>query len=194
MTTTARATGTGQPAPTGRTVPGTAVFSRVTVVAPRTRIDVALPADVAVADLLPMLLEMARESTPDGGARHGGWALARIGQAPLDSTRTLRGCGVLDGELLQLCKRAESPPPPLFDDVIDAVALSTPGSYRPWTEATARALGAGGAVAALLTAGSPSTSPGPGWSSPSPPGSPACCSWPSAPPWFASTATPAPEP
>ena len=152
MTTTARATGTGQPAPTGRTVPGTAVFSRVTVVAPRTRIDVALPADVAVADLLPMLLEMARESTPDGGARHGGWALARIGQAPLDSTRTLRGCGVLDGELLQLCKRAESPPPPLFDDVIDAVALSTPGSYRPWTEATARALGAGAAVAALLTA------------------------------------------
>ena len=39
---------------------GTTVFSRVTVVAPRTRIDVALPADVAIADLLPMLLEMAK--------------------------------------------------------------------------------------------------------------------------------------
>lgn len=154
MTTTAAATGTSAPTVTGRAGAGggAAVFSRVTVVAPRTRIDVALPSDVSVADLLPMLLEMARESTPDGGARHGGWALARIGQAPLESTRTLTGSGVLDGELLQLCKRAESPPPPLFDDVIDAVALSTPGSYRPWTEATARALGAGAAVAALLTA------------------------------------------
>jgi hypothetical protein len=148
------AAGSTAPAPAGRAASGggAAVFSRVTVVAPRTRIDVALPSDVAVADLLPMLLEMARESTPDGGARHGGWALARLGQAPLESSRTLTGSGVLDGELLQLCKRAESPPPPLFDDVIDAVALSTPSSYRPWTEATARALGGGAAVAALLTA------------------------------------------
>jgi type VII secretion integral membrane protein EccD len=148
------AAGSTPPAPAGRATPGggAAVFSRVTVVAPRTRIDVALPSDVAVADLLPMLLEMARESTPDGGARHGGWALARLGQPPLEGTRTLTGSGVLDGELLQLCKRAESPPPPLFDDVIDAVALSTPSSYRPWTEATARALGGGAAVSALLTA------------------------------------------
>lgn len=159
MTVTAATTGSttagpSAPAPAGRVAAGggTAVFSRVTVVAPRTRIDVALPSDVAVADLLPMLLEMARESTPDGGARHGGWALARLGQAAMESTRTLTGSGVLDGELLQLCKRAESPPPPLFDDVIDAVALSTPGSYRPWTEATARALGGGAAGAALLTA------------------------------------------
>lgn len=131
---------------------GSAVFSRVTVVAPRTRIDVALPSDVAVADLLPVLLGMARESSPDGGARHGGWCLARIGQAPLESTRTLTGLGVLDGELLQLRKRSESPPPPLFDDVIDAVALSTPDSYRPWTEQTARAVGAAAALLALGTA------------------------------------------
>jgi hypothetical protein len=68
---------------------GTTVFSRVTVVAPRTRIDVALPAGVAVADLLPMLLEMAKEATPDGGARHGGWCLAKLGESPLDPSRTL---------------------------------------------------------------------------------------------------------
>ena len=57
---------------------GTTVFSRVTVVAPNTRIDLALPADVAVADLLPMLLEMAREASTDGGSRHGGWCLSLI--------------------------------------------------------------------------------------------------------------------
>ena len=138
--------------PTMETAGTSAVFTRITVLAPRTRIDVALPSDVAVADLLPMVLTMARENTADGGARHGGWCLARIGEQQLDPTKTLNGHAVLDGELLQLRKRSESPPPPLYDDVIDAVALSTPGSYRSWTAQTARVLGGGGCVLALLMA------------------------------------------
>ncbi|HWE90218.1 MAG TPA: type VII secretion integral membrane protein EccD [Pseudonocardiaceae bacterium] len=137
---------------------GTTVFSRVTVVAPRTRIDVALPADVAIADLLPMLLEMAREATPDGGARHGGWCLARLGEAPLDPSRTLASLGVVDGDMIQLRRRSDTPPPPLYDDVVDAIAGATPESYRPWTKETARRIAhtAGGlgfvaaAAAALL--------------------------------------------
>ncbi|HEX6357051.1 type VII secretion integral membrane protein EccD [Actinophytocola sp.] len=132
---------------------GTTVFSRVTVVAPRTRIDVALPAGVAVADLLPMLLEMAKEVTPDGGARHGGWCLAKLGDSPLDPSRTLASLGVVDGELLQLRKRAENPPPPLYDDVVDAIAESTPDSYRPWTKKTANRIGyIAGALALVVAA------------------------------------------
>ncbi|MCU1683436.1 MAG: integral rane protein [Amycolatopsis sp.] len=132
---------------------GTTVFSRVTVVAPRTRIDVALPADVAVADLLPMLLEMAKEATPDGGARHGGWALAKLGDAPLDPSRTLASLGIVDGELLQLRRRNENPPPPLYDDVVDAIAESMPDSFRPWTKETARRFGhiAGGIALVLAS-------------------------------------------
>lgn len=137
---------------------GTTVFSRVTVVAPRTRIDVALPADVSIADLLPMLLDMAKEATPDGGARHGGWCLARLGESPLDPSRTLASLGVVDGDLLQLRRRSDNPPPPLYDDVVDAIAEATPTSFRPWTKETAHRIGhvAGGltlvlaAVAALL--------------------------------------------
>ena len=131
---------------------GTTVFSRVTVVAPRTRIDVALPAGVAVADLLPMLLEMAKEATPDGGARHGGWCLAKLGDSPLDPSRTLASLGVVDGELLQLRKRAENPPPPLYDDVVDAIAESVPDSYRPWTKQTANRIGYIAGALALITA------------------------------------------
>lgn len=132
---------------------GTTVFSRVTVVAPRTRIDVALPAGVAVADLLPMLLEMAKETTPDGGARHGGWCLAKLGDSPLDPSRTLASLGVVDGELLQLRKRAENPPPPLYDDVVDAIAESSPDSYRPWTKQTANRIGyIAGALALIVAA------------------------------------------
>lgn len=140
---------------------GTTVFSRVTVVAPRTRIDVALPADVAVADLLPMLLDMAKEATPDGGVRHGGWCVAKLGDNPLDPARTLASLGVVDGELLQLRRRNENPPPPLYDDVVDAIAESNPDSFRPWTKETARRYGhIAGALAliaaavALLLAGS----------------------------------------
>ncbi|KAA2264698.1 type VII secretion integral membrane protein EccD [Solihabitans fulvus] len=131
---------------------GTTVFSRVTVVAPRTRIDVALPADVAVADLLPMLLDMAKEATPDGGVRHGGWCLAKLGDSPLDPSRTLASLGVVDGDMLQLRRRNENPPPPLYDDVVDAIAESTPDSYRPWTKETARRFGHIAGALALFTA------------------------------------------
>lgn len=142
---------------------GTTVFSRVTVIAPRTRIDVALPADVAVADLLPMLLEMAKEATPDGGARHGGWCLARLGDGPLDPSRTLAALGVVDGELLQLRRRSETPPPPLFDDVVDAIAESSPDSYRPWTKQTANRIGYVAATISLILAGLAVLMSGPLW-------------------------------
>lgn len=140
---------------------GTTVFSRVTVVAPRTRIDVALPADVAVADLLPMVLEMAGETSSDGGVRHGGWSLAKLGDTALDPSRTLASLGVIDGELLQLRKRNENPPPPLYDDVVDAIAEADPNSFQPWTKSIANRVGhiAGGlslitAAVALLLGGS----------------------------------------
>ncbi|MQA09617.1 MAG: type VII secretion integral membrane protein EccD [Pseudonocardiaceae bacterium] len=124
----------------------------MTVVAPRTRIDVALPADVPVADLLPMLLEMAKETSPDGGTRHGGWCVAKLGDAPLDPSRTLASLGVVDGEMLQLRRRNENPPPPLYDDVVDAIAAADPDSFRPWTKDTARTVGQVAAVLAFLTA------------------------------------------
>lgn len=117
------------------------VFSRVTVVAPRTRIDLALPSDIAVANLLPMLLKMAGESSADGGSAHGGWCLAKLGGAAIDPERSLSSLGVVDGDLLQIRRRNDNPPPPLFDDVVEAIAQAAPDSYRPWTERTARTLG-----------------------------------------------------
>ncbi|MGH8922511.1 MAG: type VII secretion integral membrane protein EccD [Actinomycetes bacterium] len=122
----------------------------MTVVAPRTRIDVALPSDVAVADLLPTVLTMAGETTADGGSAHGGWCLVTLGGATIDPDRPLGSSGVVDGDLLHLRRRCDSPPPLLFDDVVEAIAVCTPGSYRPWTEHTARVLGMVAAGLALL--------------------------------------------
>ncbi|MGH3547528.1 MAG: type VII secretion integral membrane protein EccD [Pseudonocardiaceae bacterium] len=120
------------------------------MVAPRTRIDLALPSDVAVANLVPMLLKMAGESSADGGSRHGGWCLARLGGEAIDPDRPLSSLGVVDGDLLQLRRRRDNPPPPLFDDVVDAIAVAAPDSYRPWTAGTARTLGLVATGLALL--------------------------------------------
>jgi type VII secretion integral membrane protein EccD len=153
-----RAVGTSRPAlPTGA-VP-VAAASRVSVLAPRTRVDVALPPDVPLADLLPVLLDMTGESA--AGARGGGaWTLAPLGQGPVDPSRTLASLGVLDGDQLVLRRRADAAPPPLFDDVVDAVAEATPASYRAWGPGPARVLGLCGlglglavAVLALVVAG-----------------------------------------
>ena len=141
--------GAPTPAPTS-TVQPSSVFTRVTVVAPRTRIDLALPSDIAVANLLPMLLNMAGESSADGGSKHGGWCLATLGGDALDPDRSLSSLGVVDGDLLQIRRRNDNPPPPLFDDVVEAIAEAAPGSYRPWTEHTARTLGLIAAGLALL--------------------------------------------
>jgi type VII secretion integral membrane protein EccD len=139
-----------RPSIAGVTAAPATVFSRVTVVAPRTRIDLALPSDVAVANLLPMVLTMAGEAAPDGGSQHGGWCLAKLGGDTIDPDRSLSSLGVVDGDLLQLRHRRDSPPLPLFDDVVEAIAVSAPDSYRPWTQNTARTLGLVAAGLALL--------------------------------------------
>ena len=143
--------------PAGSAAPVTAA-SRVSVLAPRTRVDVALPPDVPLADLLPVLLDMTGESA--AGARGGAWTLAPLGQGPVDPSRTLATLGVLDGDQLVLRRRADAAPPPLFDDVVDAVAEATPASYRAWGPGLAGvlglcglALGLAGAVLALVVAG-----------------------------------------
>jgi type VII secretion integral membrane protein EccD len=138
------------PSHAGLTFQSSSVFSRVTVVAPRTRIDLALPSDIAVASLLPMLLTMAGESSADGGSTHGGWCLAKLGGDAIDPDRSLNSLGVVDGDLLQIRRRNDNPPPPLFDDVVDAIAQAAPDSYRPWTAHTARTLGMIAAGSALL--------------------------------------------
>ncbi|WP_433030083.1 type VII secretion integral membrane protein EccD [Actinomycetospora sp. CA-053990] len=161
--------------PAGSAAPITAA-SRVSVLAPRTRVDVALPPDVPLADLLPVLLDMTGES--GAGARGGAWTLALLGQGPVDPSRTLASLGVLDGDQLVLRRRADAAPPPLFDDVVDAVAEATPASYRAWGPGLAGvlgicglALGLAGAVLALVVAGRGPGTAG-GWAPPRWPGSP----------------------
>ncbi|MDO3701473.1 type VII secretion integral membrane protein EccD [Micromonospora sp. C28SCA-DRY-2] len=133
-------------------------LSRITIVAPRTRMDLALPSDVPLADLLPTLLRYAGEDLADEGVRHGGWSLSRLGGPPLNGGRTPAQLGIRDGEVLYFNPRAAAAPEIVFDDVVDAVATATnqrPGAWQVGTTRSfavlfaAAALGAG-ALAALF--------------------------------------------
>ncbi|GLF99077.1 type VII secretion integral membrane protein EccD [Streptomyces yaizuensis] len=148
---TARGTagGTGQP---GQTAPSASAtgFCRVTVVAPDGRVDVALPEDIAVADLHPEILRLSGQS-PTPGAPVG-YHLVRRDGTVLDSARSLAAQRIPDGELLSLRPFAESLPPAVFDDVTDAVATAVARDRSLWSDALMRGAGllAGSVLLVLL--------------------------------------------
>jgi type VII secretion integral membrane protein EccD len=133
-------------------------LSRVTIVAPRTRVDLALPSEVPLADLLPTLLRIAGERLADDPDGRHGWALSRLAAAPFDVARTPAQLEIRDGELLYLRPRQAVAPEPVFDDVVDAVATATRERPGRWAAVTTRRFGiglgalalAGGAVVAML--------------------------------------------
>lgn len=129
---------------------GDAGLARITLVAPRTRIDLALPTDVPLADLLPTLLHVTGNDFAGEGVAGGAWALSRLGGAALDSSRTPAQLQVHDGELLYLRPRGEEAPMLVFDDVVDAVATATGDRTGRWRPATTRLFGLGLGISALL--------------------------------------------
>lgn len=124
---------------------------RVTVAAPRRRIDLALPEDVPLAELLPGLLGHAGEELADEGVRHGGWMLRRADGTPLGHTRTLSSHRVRDGEILHLVPRRTEWPELDYDDLVDAIATGSRRRARRWARRHTRTAGlAIGAVAVLV--------------------------------------------
>ncbi|MEV5510511.1 type VII secretion integral membrane protein EccD [Streptomyces orinoci] len=126
-------------------------FCRVTVVAPDSRIDVALPEDIAVADVYPEILRLSGQTQPAGAP--AGYHLVRRDGTVLDGARSLAAQRVLDGELLSLRPFAESLPPAVFDDVSDAVAAAVTRDRTLWNDRLLRACGlSGGALLLVLMA------------------------------------------
>ncbi len=131
---------------------------RVTVAGPATRVDISLPPQATVAELLPQLARVAGAAAQPGGT---GWALGRLGAEPLDAASTVASAGIRDGEVLYLLPQEAQPLPLLFDDVAEAVADTVerdPGRWRPaFTRRAGLAVGfvAFTALALLLALGSP---------------------------------------
>lgn len=114
---------------------------RVTVVAPRTRMDLALPTDAPLADLLPTLLRFAGENPDDPAFLRGGWILQRLGDPALDASQRLGRLGVRDGDVLYLRHKESDIPEFAFDDVADAITTATRTKRAAWMPGDSRTTG-----------------------------------------------------
>jgi len=126
-------------------------FCRVTVVAPDSRIDVALPEDIPLADVFPELLRLSGQGLPKGAP--AGFHLVRRDGTVLDSSRPLIAQQVRDGDLLSLRPFADSLPGAVYDDVADAVATAVGADRGQWSPELLRGSGLIGSVLLLALLG-----------------------------------------
>lgn len=151
MTASAAATGAGGSSGGAPSGSGTGLgFCRVTIVAPDSRIDVALPDDIPVADIYPEILRLARQSPAEGAPV--GYHLVRRDGTVLESSSSFAAQRILDGELLTLRPFSDSLAPAVFDDVSEAVASAVTRDRALWDAELTRAAGlvGGGVLPALL--------------------------------------------
>jgi len=124
---------------------------RITVVTPRARVDVALPVQSTLAELVPQLVRLSGaegQASPD----NPGWVLSRLGDSPFPPGLTVAAIGLRDGEVLHLSPRERQVVPLLFDDVVDAIASVAGTKTGAWAGNIARRSAQLAAVVSLLGA------------------------------------------
>ncbi|MDI3314697.1 MAG: type VII secretion integral membrane protein EccD [Mycobacterium sp.] len=110
---------------------------RVSVYADALHADLALPAAVPVAVLIPAIVDIlaggdGRGSGP-GGEATAGYQLSRPGLPALDASATLAQNGIRDGAVLLLTRRTIELPAPRFDDTAQALRTTLETAAHPWT-------------------------------------------------------------
>ncbi|SBT52597.1 type VII secretion integral membrane protein EccD [Micromonospora narathiwatensis] len=125
-------------------------LARVTISAPQRRVDVALPEQVPLAELLPEVLRHAGEGLADDGERHGGWVLRRTDGAVLATAQALLPQGVRDGEVLHLVPARAQWPELEYDDVVEAIADGARRRGAAWSPAATRGATLAGAGVPLI--------------------------------------------
>src|SRR5260370_21397015 len=102
---------------------------RVTVVGPRRRVDIVLPAYVPFAELFPTVLRYAGTDLANAGLARGGWGLQRLGQPPFHPGMTPQQGGLRGGGMVYLRPRLSQLPQPAFDHVAGVIAAG--GNEQP---------------------------------------------------------------
>ncbi|MFB7468626.1 type VII secretion integral membrane protein EccD [Streptomyces sp. NPDC056224] len=125
---------------------------RLTVRTPERVVDLAVPAAVPIADLLPTLVGYGGEGLEESGLDHGGWVLQRLGGEPLDEEGTAQSLELRDGDVLYLRPRADQLPEVHFDDLVDGVTTSMRAHGSSWNERYSRVM-LRAVMVALLAAG-----------------------------------------
>lgn len=132
--------------------PGVRVISaeperiRVSVVGGRTQLDIALALDLPVSSFIPDLARLVRsrdvavdEDPRVKEERRTFWVLSRLDtDTDIRPDQTLRGAGVVSGQLLRLSSQRALSPPTLYDDVVDAAARLNKVAYAEWNSRSAQ--------------------------------------------------------
>jgi ESX secretion system protein EccD len=121
---------------------------RVCVHAGTAAVDLAVPAAVPVATLIPSIVDIldgrGAEGSDDLMARR--YQLSRLGSSALHPSTTLAQNGIRDGDVLVLGQSCTGPPAPRYDDVAEAVSATLDAAdrpcNRPWTRQATRLTGA----------------------------------------------------
>ena len=135
---------------------------RITVIGPRRRVDIALPAQVPFADLFPVVARYAGLDRAAVAQAPGGWVLQRLGQPSFEPAATPAQVGLLDGELIYLRPGEAELPAVRCDDIADAIAGVHAGPDR-WGPADVRRVAFGAGLALLLAGVAAIVTAGPSW-------------------------------
>ncbi|MTD55404.1 type VII secretion integral membrane protein EccD [Amycolatopsis pithecellobii] len=113
-------------------------------------VDVAVPVEVPLGDLLPAVMAQFGGDTIEQGAEHEGWVVQRLGEPPLDEDRTSSELNLMDGETLYLRPRAAQLAPIDYDDLVDGVGEQIRNHPNAWAPERTRWMLQLGSGAALL--------------------------------------------
>ncbi|SEQ96096.1 type VII secretion integral membrane protein EccD [Actinokineospora terrae] len=120
---------------------GSGEMCRLTICGPASRVELAVPAHVPLADLMPTVLGHLDPALATTGLAHGGWVLQRLGEPPLDEDNGTAALGLYDGDLLHLRPRDALLPLVDFDDLVDGIHTGLSAREDKWRPSmTKRAL------------------------------------------------------
>ncbi|MGW5648622.1 type VII secretion integral membrane protein EccD [Saccharopolyspora sp. NPDC003752] len=130
---------------------------RLTIQGPSSRTELAVPAHVPIADLMPTFIDHLGSGLGNAGLEHDGWVVQRLGEPPLEEDMGTAALGLYDGDILYLRPRNDQLPPADFDDLADGVATGIRSNRQDvWRPDSTRRLfvgllGTALALALLLT-------------------------------------------
>ena len=136
---------------------GSGEMCRLTICGPTSRVELAVPAHVPIADLMPTVLGHLDPALATTGLGHGGWVLQKLGEAPLDEDHGTAAAGLYDGDVLHLRPRDDQLPLADFDDLVDGIHTGLSARTDSWRPALTRRTCLGlaavcGLLAVLVTA------------------------------------------
>jgi len=142
---------TSEGAPLSASDPG---LRRVSVHAGTAAVDLALPAGIPVATLIPPIVDIlgGRDSDCSGALVARRYQLSLPGASALDVSMTLAQLGIHDGAIMVLSHARTPLPGPRYDDVAEAVSVTLQATARPWDQHQ-KATRLTGATAASCLAG-----------------------------------------